>query len=275
MLNRDDVDTDQIMPKQFLKRVERTGFGEFLFYDWAKEPGWSLPKNPILVAGRNFGCGSSREHAPWALEDYGFQAIIAPSFADIFRSNCTKIGLLPVQLTAHECTSIAEAGEAQVDLAAQEVRWPGGTAQFEIDPGDEVPAAERTRRHRPDARRTERGDRRLRARARASRTRDYGAMSGAGPTSSRDWDATTYDRVSDIQLNWALEQLGRLDLRGDEAVLDAGCGSGRVTALLADRRPAWSGVRRRRGAVDGRARSGYARRSCRHLLPGPGRALAS
>ncbi len=134
VLNRDDVDTDQIIPKQFLKRVERTGFGEFLFYDWAKEPGWELPKNPLLVAGRNFGCGSSREHAPWALEDYGFQAIVAPSFADIFRSNCTKIGLLPVELTPQECASIAQAGEAQVDLRAQEVRWPGGSARFEIDP---------------------------------------------------------------------------------------------------------------------------------------------
>ena len=133
VLHRDDIDTDQIIPKQFLKRVERTGFGEFLFYDWAKEPGWELPRNPVLVTGRNFGCGSSREHAPWALEDYGFQAIIAPSFADIFRSNCTKIGLLPVELTASECESIAEAGEAQVDLAAQEVRWPGGSARFEID----------------------------------------------------------------------------------------------------------------------------------------------
>jgi 3-isopropylmalate/(R)-2-methylmalate dehydratase small subunit len=134
VLNRDDVDTDQIIPKQFLKRVERTGFGEFLFYDWAKEPGWELPKNPILVAGRNFGCGSSREHAPWALEDYGFQAIVAPSFADIFRSNCTKIGLLPVELSADDCKAIAEAGEAQVDLAGQEVRWAGGSARFEIDP---------------------------------------------------------------------------------------------------------------------------------------------
>ena len=134
VLKRDDVDTDQIIPKQFLKRIERTGFGEFLFYDWAKEPGWDLPRNPILVAGRNFGCGSSREHAPWALEDYGFHAIIAPSFADIFRSNCTKIGLLPVQLDAETCASIADAGEAQVDLAGQEVRWPGGTAGFEIDP---------------------------------------------------------------------------------------------------------------------------------------------
>ncbi len=133
VLSRDDVDTDQIIPKQFLKRVARTGFGEFLFHDWAKEPGWELPRNPILVTGRNFGCGSSREHAPWALEDYGFQAVIAPSFADIFRSNCTKIGLLPVQLTVGECASIAAAGEALVDLRAQEVRWPGGTAHFEID----------------------------------------------------------------------------------------------------------------------------------------------
>src|SRR3954451_8310153 len=134
VLMRDDIDTDQIIPKQFLKRVERTGFGEFLFHDWAKEPGWELPHNQILVTGRNFGCGSSREHAPWGLEDYGFRVIIASSFADIFRSNCTKIGLLPVQLSAEDCASIAEAGEAQVDLSEQQVRWPGGTASFEIDP---------------------------------------------------------------------------------------------------------------------------------------------
>ncbi|HEY7621089.1 MAG TPA: 3-isopropylmalate dehydratase small subunit [Solirubrobacteraceae bacterium] len=134
VLNRDDVDTDQIIPKQFLKRVERTGFGEFLFFDWAKEADWDLPRNEILVTGRNFGCGSSREHAPWALEDYGFRAIIAPSFADIFHSNCTKIGLLPVVLPADDVRAIADAGEAQVDLAAQEVRWPGGTASFDIDP---------------------------------------------------------------------------------------------------------------------------------------------
>jgi 3-isopropylmalate/(R)-2-methylmalate dehydratase small subunit len=134
VLHRDDVDTDQIIPKQFLKRVERTGFGEFLFHDWAKQPGWDLPVNPILVTGRNFGCGSSREHAPWALEDYGFQAIIAPSFADIFRSNCTQIGLLPVELTSEECAAISDAGEAQVDLAGQEVRWPGGSARFEVNP---------------------------------------------------------------------------------------------------------------------------------------------
>ncbi len=134
VLRRDDVDTDQIIPKQFLKRVERTGFGEFLFYDWAKEPGWDLPANQILVTGRNFGCGSSREHAPWALEDYGFKAVIAESFADIFKSNCTKCGLLPVQLTHDEVVAIGGVGHAQVDLAAQEVRWDGGTASFEIDP---------------------------------------------------------------------------------------------------------------------------------------------
>jgi 3-isopropylmalate/(R)-2-methylmalate dehydratase small subunit len=134
VLLRDDVDTDQIIPKQFLKRVERTGFGEFLFHDWAQEPGWELPHNPLLVAGRNFGCGSSREHAPWALEDYGFRAIVAPSFADIFRSNATKIGLLPVQLAEEEVRAVAEAGEAEVDLAAQEVRAGGKAYRFEIDP---------------------------------------------------------------------------------------------------------------------------------------------
>ena len=139
LLDRSDVDTDQIMPKQFLKRVERTGFGEFLFYDWAKEPGWDLPANPILVTGENFGCGSSREHAPWGLQDYGFQAIVAPSFADIFYSNCTKIGLLAVALEHQHCQALARAGEGQVDLQAQEVRYPGAEGEvvavpFEIDP---------------------------------------------------------------------------------------------------------------------------------------------
>jgi 3-isopropylmalate/(R)-2-methylmalate dehydratase small subunit len=139
VLDRANVDTDQIMPKQFLKRVERTGFGEFIFYDWAKEPGWNLPANAILVSGENFGCGSSREHAPWGLQDFGFQAVVAPSFGDIFYSNCTKIGLLPVVLSEQECHALARAGEAQVDLRAQEVRFPGddGTlvsASFEIDP---------------------------------------------------------------------------------------------------------------------------------------------
>jgi 3-isopropylmalate/(R)-2-methylmalate dehydratase small subunit len=133
VLDRRDVDTDQIIPKQFLKRVERTGFGEFLFYDWAKQPGWELPKNPILATGRNFGSGSSREHAPWALEDYGFEAIVAPSFADIFYSNCTKIGLLPVVLAEDDVRAVMAAGRATVDLAAQEVRWEGGVASFEID----------------------------------------------------------------------------------------------------------------------------------------------
>jgi 3-isopropylmalate/(R)-2-methylmalate dehydratase small subunit len=132
-LDRSDVDTDQIIPKQFLKRVERTGFGAFLFYDWAKQPGWELPPNPILAAGRNFGCGSSREHAPWALEDFGFEAIVAPSFADIFYSNCTKIGLLPVVLAEEDVRAVMAAGSATIDLAAQEVRWDGGLASFEID----------------------------------------------------------------------------------------------------------------------------------------------
>ena len=134
VLDRGDVDTDQIIPKQFLKRVERTGFGEFLFYDWAKEPGWELPRNPILATGRNFGCGSSREHAPWALEDYGFEAIVAPSFADIFYSNCTKIGLLPVVLAEDEVRAVMEAGTASIDLAEQAVTWSGGEASFEVDP---------------------------------------------------------------------------------------------------------------------------------------------
>ncbi|HEY1540759.1 MAG TPA: 3-isopropylmalate dehydratase small subunit [Solirubrobacteraceae bacterium] len=134
VLDRADVDTDQIIPKQFLKRVERTGFGEFLFYDWAKEPDWSLPRNPILVTGRNFGCGSSREHAPWALEDYGFRAVVAPSFADIFKSNCTKIGLLPIAIGEDDVRALMGAGQAEVDLEAQEVRWDGGSASFQIDP---------------------------------------------------------------------------------------------------------------------------------------------
>jgi 3-isopropylmalate/(R)-2-methylmalate dehydratase small subunit len=133
VLDRSDVDTDQIIPKQFLKRVERTGFGEFLFYDWAKEPGWELPANPVLVTGANFGCGSSREHAPWALEDYGFKAVIAPSFADIFYSNCTKIGLLPVVLPEEEVRALMAAGEAEVDLDAQVVRFDGREVRFEID----------------------------------------------------------------------------------------------------------------------------------------------
>jgi len=134
VLDRADVDTDQIMPKQFLKRVERTGFGQYLFHDWAKEDGWSLPKNPILVTGRNFGCGSSREHAPWGLEDYGFRAIVAPSFADIFASNCTKIGLLPIAIEEKDVRTLMSASRAEVDLESQEIRWDGGSATFDIDP---------------------------------------------------------------------------------------------------------------------------------------------
>jgi 3-isopropylmalate/(R)-2-methylmalate dehydratase small subunit len=134
VLERADVDTDQIIPKQFLKRVERTGFGEFLFYDWAKQPGWELPPNPILATGRNFGCGSSREHAPWALEDYGFRAIVAPSFADIFYSNCTKIGLLPVVLPEEDVSELMAAGHARIDLEEQEVAFAGRQVPFDIDP---------------------------------------------------------------------------------------------------------------------------------------------
>jgi 3-isopropylmalate/(R)-2-methylmalate dehydratase small subunit len=139
VLDRADVDTDQIIPKQFLKRVERTGFGEFLFYDWAQEPGWDLPANPILATGPNFGSGSSREHAPWALQDYGFRAIVAASFADIFFSNCTKIGLLPVVLPEDEVRALMQAGNAEVDLEALEVRFAGRAVPFELD-------AERRRR---------------------------------------------------------------------------------------------------------------------------------
>ncbi len=123
LLDRANVDTDQIIPKQFLKRIERTGFGEFLFYDWRYlpdgEPNLSFSLNQpryrgasILVTGKNFGCGSSREHAPWALADFGFRAIIAPSFADIFANNCLKNGLLPVVL--------AEAQAAELGQRAQE-----------------------------------------------------------------------------------------------------------------------------------------------------------
>jgi 3-isopropylmalate/(R)-2-methylmalate dehydratase small subunit len=134
VLDRADVDTDQIIPKQFLKRVERTGFGEFLFYDWIRSGEIELEANPILVAGRNFGCGSSREHAPWALQDFGFEAVIAPSFADIFYGNCTKIGLLPVVLGIEECRAVAEAGAARIDLDDQTVDSAAGVVPFEIEP---------------------------------------------------------------------------------------------------------------------------------------------
>ena len=138
VLDRHDVDTDQIIPKQFLKRVERTGFGEFLFYDWIRDGEIELEPNPILVAGRNFGCGSSREHAPWALQDFGFEAIIAPSFADIFRNNCHKIGLLPVVLAEDEVAELTRMAEdpdneVAIDLETQTVAAGAFKATFEID----------------------------------------------------------------------------------------------------------------------------------------------
>jgi len=122
-LDRPNIDTDQIIPKQFLKRIERTGFGQFLFYDWRFRSDGTL--NPefilndkryqgasILIAGKNFGCGSSREHAPWALADFGFRAIIAPSFADIFANNCMKNGMLPVTLSDREIAELMQRAQA-------------------------------------------------------------------------------------------------------------------------------------------------------------------
>jgi 3-isopropylmalate/(R)-2-methylmalate dehydratase small subunit len=132
-LDRADVDTDQIIPARYLKRVERTGFGQFLFDEWRKDPSFELPANPILAAGPNFGCGSSREHAPWALQDYGFQAVVSASFADIFFSNCLKIGLLPVVLPDEDVRALMQASAAEVDLEALEVRFDGRTVPFEIE----------------------------------------------------------------------------------------------------------------------------------------------
>jgi 3-isopropylmalate/(R)-2-methylmalate dehydratase small subunit len=134
VLDRADVDTDQIIPKQFLKRIERSGFGEFLFHDWRREGLEIDAGRPILVTGRNFGCGSSREHAVWALEDFGFKAIVAPSFADIFYANCTKIGLLPVTLSEELVRSLMTADEASVDLDRQVVAFDGREFRFEINP---------------------------------------------------------------------------------------------------------------------------------------------
>jgi 3-isopropylmalate/(R)-2-methylmalate dehydratase small subunit len=133
-LMRDDIDTDQIIPARYMKRVERSGFGEYLFADIKETPGFDVPVNPILVSGINFGCGSSREHAPWALEDFGFKVIIAKSFADIFRGNAPKIGLLPVVLAEDEVEQVAAASEAVVDLESQEVRAGGKVFHFEFDP---------------------------------------------------------------------------------------------------------------------------------------------
>jgi 3-isopropylmalate/(R)-2-methylmalate dehydratase small subunit len=133
VLDRADVDTDQIVPKQFLKRIERTGFGQFLFYDWRKEGLELDPTCPILAAGRNFGCGSSREHAVWALQDFGFRAIVAPSFADIFHANCTKIGLLPVTLPEDAVRALMSAERATVDLERQLVAFADREVAFEIN----------------------------------------------------------------------------------------------------------------------------------------------
>ena len=152
VLDRPDIDTDQIMPKQFLKRIERTGFGEFLFFDWRfEEDGKTLRddfplNNPayrgakILLAGRNFGCGSSREHAPWGLQDFGFDVVIAPSFADIFANNCTKIGLAAIRIPEDELHALvaevdSRAGsEMTVDLETLTITSPQGrTIPFQLD----------------------------------------------------------------------------------------------------------------------------------------------
>ena len=144
-LDRADVDTDQIMPKQFLKRIERTGFGEFVFFDWRADPGFVLNDAryegaKVLVTGPNFGSGSSREHAPWGLQQYGFDALVAPSFADIFRNNCAKIGLLTVVLPAQVCKRLAALAtevpqtQLRIDLPAQTVTSAIGEWSFAIDP---------------------------------------------------------------------------------------------------------------------------------------------
>jgi 3-isopropylmalate/(R)-2-methylmalate dehydratase small subunit len=144
VLDRPDVDTDQIIPKQFLKRIERTGFGEFLFHDWRQEPGFELNRPEamgarILVAGANFGCGSSREHAAWALQDYGFGAVLAPSFGDIFATNAFKIGLVAIALPSEQVRELMDAaaggGEAEVDLEREVIVAPDGRElPFRLDP---------------------------------------------------------------------------------------------------------------------------------------------
>jgi 3-isopropylmalate/(R)-2-methylmalate dehydratase small subunit len=142
VLDRPDVDTDQIIPKQFLKRIERTGYGEFLFFDWRQNPDFELNRPGcdgarILVTGPNFGCGSSREHAAWALQDYGFDVVIAPSFGDIFFSNAVQIGLVPVTLPSPELKRLmhsAAEGELTVDLESQTIAVPQGElVSFEMD----------------------------------------------------------------------------------------------------------------------------------------------
>ena len=140
VLNRADVDTDQIIPKQFLKRIERTGYGEFLFHDWRKDPAFELNRPEyagasILIAGRNFGSGSSREHAAWALQDYGFDVVIAPSFGDIFFQNALKIGMLPVRLPPGIVRELGDEVELTVDLERCRIVTPDGhEIPFELDP---------------------------------------------------------------------------------------------------------------------------------------------
>ena len=144
VLDRADVDTDQIIPKQFLKRIERTGYGEFLFYDWRQDPDFELNRPGcggarILLTGPNFGCGSSREHAAWALQDYGFDVVIAPSFGDIFFTNSVQIGLVPVVLPQPQIKQLMEAalgGSAvSVDLEAETVGdTTGRSFPLEMDP---------------------------------------------------------------------------------------------------------------------------------------------
>jgi 3-isopropylmalate/(R)-2-methylmalate dehydratase small subunit len=143
VLDRADVDTDQIMPKQFLKRIERTGYGEFLFFDWAKDPDFELNRPEyagaqILITGRNFGCGSSREHAAWGLEQYGFRVIIAPSYSDIFRANAVKNGMAPIVLgddaLARLKAAVADENELTVDVETMEITHPSGLRlPFELD----------------------------------------------------------------------------------------------------------------------------------------------
>ena len=141
VLDRPDVDTDQIIPKQFLKRIERAGYGEFLFFDWMKDPEFELHATPdasILLAGRNFGCGSSREHAAWALEDHGFRVVLAPSFGDIFRQNAINSGLAPVTVPAEGLArvkaAVAERNELTVDLETLRISHPNGLElRFDFD----------------------------------------------------------------------------------------------------------------------------------------------
>jgi len=133
-LDRADVDTDQIIPKQFLKRIERTGFGEFLFYDWVRDGEVTLEDAPVLVAGKNFGCGSSREHAVWAIQQHGFKAVVAPSFGDIFYNNASKNGLLTIVLPEDDVRILMGAEGCQIDLEAQLVTFGGRVVHFDIDP---------------------------------------------------------------------------------------------------------------------------------------------